>query len=194
MFEARVEIFARLHPEENSGYLSVYGLKPEPVFEFYKALIELMKPEDIGCTALFYREGNVSEGHEGYLEIVLDAEELLLPSPPQEGDVLCGFQFRLSGPAIRVYLEIESGIQRWILPPDAPRSYSVLVSTVVPPPPDNIHQPDAFANKTARRTVQPGKIKDRVLKMSREYNRGQLPELIHQQLDELFKFKLDRIT
>jgi len=68
----------------------------------------------------------------------------------------------------------------------------VLVSNQPIDPPNNIHRWEAYINRAVRRVIKPDNIKDNYFKLNREYNKGQLPELLQEQLDQHFKIKLDR--
>ena len=183
----KLELFARLKPAHNHCYLTIYGAETEPLMYFYQALF-MLKGYEYKATGIWYRE-TTTEGSP-FVEHPLPYGERA--KPPQAKDVFWGVKFAVKGRAVLSYLELESGVQQWDIPPHASRYYWVIVSGQELDTPDNIHRREFYTKRPARRVVSPSKLKDTILKLEREYNKGQLPELIVEQLDKIFKIKLDR--
>ncbi|NBC06741.1 MAG: AAA domain-containing protein [Bacteroidetes bacterium] len=187
LFLFKLELFARLQTGYNHCQLAIYGAEAEPLMYFYQALF-MRKGYEYEMTGIWYRETAPEEPP--FVECPLPYGQAA--RPPQPGDLFWGVKFAVRGLAVRSYLQLESGIQRWHFPPQDPKYYWVMVSEREADTPANIHRRDFYTKRPPRRVVSPNKLKDTVLKLEREYNKGQLPELIAEQLDRIFKTKLDR--
>lgn len=187
LYLLKLELYARLVPEHNRCFLAVYGADVEPLLYFYQALF-MAKGYEYEATGIWYREE--TSDHPSFIEHPLPYGEAA--RPPQPDDLLWGVKFALRGLAVLSYLQLETGIQRWHFPPKEPQYYWVIVANRDLETPENIHRRDFYTKRAPRRVVSPNKLKDTLLKQEREYNKGQLPELIAEQLDIIFKSKLDR--
>ncbi len=195
LFLLKLELYARLVPSDNYCYLSLYGEQAAALLRFY---LQLLKNKGYEYEAqTIWRSGAVEEpGPKGsepevpYITRTLPPNEV--PQADSEAEVLLGANFKIQGAAAYLYFKSESGAQEWHLPPDEPARHLVLVSNQPIDPPNNIHRWEAYINRAVRRVIKPDNIKDNYFKLNREYNKGQLPELLQEQLDQHFKIKLDR--
>jgi ATP-dependent Clp protease ATP-binding subunit ClpA len=189
-FALKLELYTRLQPNDNRCCISIHGSNPMPVVEFYLQLIGL-KDMEYQLEGIWYREN--TKDPEPF--IVQPLKYGPPPKPPQEGDQLWGAIIRIEGGGAFNYFAPENGCQRWQHPTQEPDLYWVMISNITPlDVGEHILRKDYYTKRPARRVIGSQKVKDTIFKLDREYQKGQLPSLITEQLDELFKMKLDRIV
>lgn len=203
-FQAKKEIYGLLNPKQNTCHFNIYGSRPMVVFEFYHALFELnnfvLDIKSIWFRESYYNEEiwveqsnqRVRKKRCGYIKLDYQVEEKLeAPSPEKEGDQLYGFEIVVSGASAYLYLEGELGAQKWLMRPGEEDVYLISAHQKATATPDKIHRQDHYRKANIRRTVSLSHIKDNVLRLDREYHRGELVELLKDRLDADFKTSLN---
>ncbi len=205
LFELKLEIYARLTPEANHCHLLIYGPVLGEIFPFYLALCR-RRNYDFTIHALWFR-GSVS--HEGseeaseaegvqleikkspYVKTELKAEELSDLEPPRRGDLFCGVELRIKGPACFLYFLEEKGIQRWQVSENEDVLFVVEVENGPSPTPEKIHRKEFFTRQQPRRTVEPETVRDVVYRLNRELKMTELVNFLGEELDKRFRAKID---
>ena len=111
--------------------------------------------------------------------------------PEKAQDIFCGIDFLLIGECPKLYLQNESGMQRWKM---APKKEYVYISEVVDSNasfPDNIHKKSFFDSKKPFRTIEPLSLEDKNLNIKREVNKGNYLDLIIPVLDKRFEISVE---
>lgn len=203
-FQAKKEIYGLLNPTQNTCHFNIYGHRPLPVFQFYQRLFEFNNFE-LSIKSIWFRESHYNE--EIWIEhqdqrvkkkrseyIKLDyfiGDEGLDPTPEKEGDKLYGFEITVSGASAYLYLEGELGAQKWIHKPGEEAIYLISAHQKASATPDKIHRQDYYRKANIRRTITPTHIRDTILRLDREYHKGELVELLKDRLDADFKVSLN---
>lgn len=203
-FQAKKEIYGLLNPKQNTCHFNIYGARPMAIFKFYHALFELNQ-FSLDIKSIWFRESYYNEeiwmeqnGQRvkrkrcGYIKLdYLPEEELEDPVPQKESDQLYGFEIAVSGASAYLYLEGELGAQKWFSRPGEEDIYLVSAHQKATTTPDKIHRQDHYRKANIRRTVSPSHIKDNILRLDREYHKGELVELLKDRLDADFKVALN---
>ncbi len=206
LFQLKIELYDRLVPEAGHCILGIYGKNLESLFEFYRLLIE-KREYQWNAKAVWFRDKyyhesiavdeSETEAHsptprkrEKYLYSELPDGDLNDLRPPRKGDLLYGLELEVRGPAAFLFFREESGIQRWRLSEKTSETAAVLVGAADQETPANIHRRDFYTRESPRRTVDQATVKDSVYRINREYGRGQLAELIYEELESRFSQNL----
>lgn len=202
-FNAKKEIYGLLNPTSNTCHFSIYGYDPMPVFEFYHKLFRLNHFE-ITIQTVWFRDSYYNE------EIWVEQEDQRIRQrrreyikkdyfhepnsemeAPKEGDQLYGLEMTVSGPSSYLYLEGELGAQKWMSKSAEAEIYLISVHKKATATPDKIHRQDHYRKANIRRTITATHVRDNILRLDREYHKGELVELLKDRLDADFKMSLN---
>ncbi len=203
-FQAKKEIYGLLNPKQNTCHFNIYGGHPMAIFKFYHVLFTLNNFQ-LDIKSVWFRESyyneeiwmeqnnqKVRKKRCGYIKLdYLPEEDLASPIPEKAGDQLYGFEIAVSGASAYLYLEGELGAQKWIPRPGEENIYLVSAHQKATNTPDKIHRQDHYRKANIRRTVSPSHIKDNILRLDREYHKGELVKLLKDRLDADFKISLN---
>ncbi|MCB0553378.1 MAG: ATP-dependent Clp protease ATP-binding subunit [Phaeodactylibacter sp.] len=206
-FGLKMEVYSRLHPKDNYCHLAVYGPEPLLPLDFYLHLFQ-QKEYLVQSNSLWFRESHYSEAistldpgdgnlhkqkREEYIKKPYHPEHANSLHPPQEGDVLWGVEFSVSGPCAYLFLKDEAGPQRWKEPGPEPQQqhYVIVVENQAFRTPMKLHRKDFYSRQPPRRIIEPTFVKDTVYKINREYNKSALYPLIMEKMEERFRIQLD---
>ncbi len=167
-FRLKIEILTRIFPELNYCHFAIYGQNPEAIGSFYQTILE-QEQFEYEIKAIWFREryyqeelhllaeekeSEVTSNRSPYLREKVPNNELKgALKPPKPGDLCCGLEFHITGPAAFLFLEPEAGVQKWLFANDAEELYVLELNKQSIPPPDKIHRKDFFKKKTVRRVV-----------------------------------------
>ncbi len=167
-FQLKIEILTRIFPDLSYCHFAIYGHNPESIGSFYQTIFE-QEQFEYEIKAIWFRDRYYQEE----LQLMNEEKEAGLPtdrSPylledvphkslkgvlksPKNGDLCCGLEFHITGPAAYLFLEPEAGLQKWLLANEQEELYVIELSKQPVNPPDKIHRKDFFKKKTVRRVV-----------------------------------------
>ncbi|MEZ5044440.1 MAG: AAA family ATPase [Saprospiraceae bacterium] len=202
-FQAKRDIYALLNPKSNACFFYIYGANPQQIFDCYQKLF-LLNGFEFTAQTVWFRESYYNE--EIWVEIgeqrvkkkraayikkdyLPDEDASILPE--KAGDQLFGIEMTLNGPCVYLYLEGELGAQKWQM---KPHEHFVYLTTIHKSPTatsDKIHRQDFYRKANIRRSITATNIKDNILRLDREYRKGELVELLKDRLDADFKISLN---
>ncbi|MEL6863665.1 MAG: AAA family ATPase [Bacteroidota bacterium] len=209
-FQLKVEMYARLNPESNLCYLAIYGTQFQRQVDFYLRLFDEMG-FDFQAETIWYREAYYNEKiivqqevlyENGQVTVVSQRKKreayILAPwerhglafKAPKKGDLLYGIVFQINGHGAHLYLEGESGLQKWYVSEENQATFMVQVEDKQISPPYNINRKE-FYKGNPRRIFSPTNLKDSRMKIDREVSSPEQFAMLKAQLDEQFKLKLN---
>jgi ATP-dependent Clp protease ATP-binding subunit ClpA len=171
-FDYKKQLLGVLLPKLNTCHFSVYGKHPEEIGDLYLRLFKRMG-YGVNIYAVWFRESYYNE------EILFDIEredgnkekikgpreeyiKTRIPknfkfdsiSPPNKYDVLCGFDFVVSGNCVYLALNNETGIQSWRFSENDERLFLTAANDSVVSTPNLIHRSELFkSNKSSRKII-----------------------------------------
>jgi len=203
-FELKVRNLMQSNPMNGNGRVRIYGKNIQPVMDFYVAFF-IKKGFEFSVQTVWFRDSfyneeielinkkgkvNAEARKEYYVRNWVDKSDENLASEEAQ-DIFCGVDFLIIGRCPKLYLENESGMQRWKV---APKEEYVYISEVVEmnaPFPENIHKKSFFESKNPFRIVEPLSLEDKNLSIKREVIRGNYLDLIIPILDKQFEVSVD---
>ena len=202
-WQSKLDLFLSANETGNGAQFGVFGPNLTPIIDFYKSLFTAKKYE-YKVQGVWYRKewyermiplkdsetGELAPAHEYILSEDLPLERYPGIKPPEPGDILYGLVFILKGDCPILFLENESGFQRFDMNDKLSFRYWVQVAAdkiVIPP---EIHRQKFY--KKAQRIVKTNHLVDTRLKINREVGKGEHIEILLESLEELFKSRLDQ--
>jgi hypothetical protein len=202
-WQSKLDLFLSANETGNGAQFGVFGPNLTPIIDFYKSLFTAKKYE-YKVQGVWYRKewyermiplkdsetGELAPAHEYILSEDLPLERYPGIKPPEPGDILYGLVFILKGDCPILFLENESGFQRFDMNDKLSFRYWVQVAAdkiVIPP---EIHRQKFY--KKAQRLIKPEQLSDTRLKINREVSRDGHLEVLLETLEERFRSRLDQ--
>lgn len=161
-FQMQLKLHSLIFTKRDSCHIGIYGIQLSEVVQLYKAVFKAKKFEVKSAEAVWFREGYRGEGQQTKTPKEKSTEyfyqkvsDLANPfAPTQAGDVLCGVEIEVAGPAAWLYLQDEKGFQLWSSK-DHLEPFQVFVQTSLSrgKTPDDVHRQVFYANGKPRRQV-----------------------------------------
>jgi ATP-dependent Clp protease ATP-binding subunit ClpA len=112
--------------------------------------------------------------------------------PKQKGDLLCGIELEMTGPAVFPYLKGENGIHQWNDKEGKESLFMVKVLNKGAEAPENLHRKETYLEGSARRVISPNHFKDKPLKINESINRiDDMVSILAQTLDRSFELRIN---
>jgi len=190
LFDLKVKLYTRLHPEADKCRLGIYGNPLHPLIGFY---IDLLQHKGFSWTAhgIFFAESSRKKKQKIYTYRLLDLPLPADPLPLQAGEILYGVELDISGPAAFLYFNEESGVQRWENAPNQFDTYMIKVDRKAFATPEKIHRKEFYRSQPLRRTVKQDVFRDTLYKNDYKLASASLQALFSEHLEKRFRFKLD---
>lgn len=205
----KIDMLSRVEPKLNYCHLAIYGKENDAIVAFYQELFE-SRGWKYSAQYVWFRESYYNEAmwqwtaagekssksgteegayvkqkREGYIKTNTDLSQPDLPIPPKAGDQLCGIEFAISGPCAFLYLKNEGGTQKWVADDGIARMFMVQVEQDAFTTPAKIHRQEFYKQYPLRRTITTDHVRDQILKIQREFGKGQLLALpMTQQMEQ----------
>jgi ATP-dependent Clp protease ATP-binding subunit ClpA len=203
-FELKVKNLMQANPMNGNGRVRIYGKNIQPLMDFYMEFF-IKKGFEFSMQTVWYRDSFYNEKielinkkgkvhsesrKEYYVRDWMDKSDENF-EPEEVQDVFCGVDFLLVGKCPKLYLQNESGMQRWKMAPKEEYTYISEVVEINAPFPDNIHKKAFFESKNPFRIVEPLFLEDKNLNIKREVMKGNYLDLIIPILDDRFGLSVD---
>lgn len=203
-FDLKVKNLMQANPKNSNARVRIYGENIQPLIDFYMEFF-IKKGFEFSLQTIWYRDHFYNEkidsiNNKGKVQSVARKEYYLRDwisnndknlEPEEFQDIFCGVDFLVVGKCPKLYLEKESGMQRWKM---APKEEYIYISEVVDtksPFPENIHKKSFFESKNPFRIVEPLFLEDKNLNIKREVIKGNYLDLITPILDNRFELSVD---
>lgn len=203
-FELKIRNLMQSDPMNRSGRVRIYGKNIQPIMDFYVEFF-IKKGFDFSIQTVWFRDSfynekielinkkgkaNTAIRKEYYVRDWVDKSNKNL-EPEEAQDIFCGVDFLIVGRCPKLYLQNESGMQRWKM---NPKEEYIFISEVVDmnaPFPKNIHKKSFFDSKNPFRIVEPLFLEDKNLSIKREVIKSNYLDLIIPILDNQFKVSIN---
>jgi ATP-dependent Clp protease ATP-binding subunit ClpA len=209
LFNLKVEIYSRLHPNTATAFLSIYGANFEQILDFYLALAE-KKDFEISGKTVWFREDYYNEGiMERVLSADEDSQEIVVKKrheylkqdwniqqkhtfkPKEKIDLLIGIELEIKGLCAFPFLKSENGLQQWEVLNEAPSLFDVRITNGRKKAPKGIHRRQYFQKGSPRRFVDLTMVKDPKLRLGHPIPKEGLVEWFYSILEGEFRRGID---
>lgn len=208
LFNLKVEIYSRLHPNTATAFLSIYGANFEQILDFYLELIEKKDFEVSGQTVWFREKYYNEEIMEGVLSADEESQEIVVKKrheyikqewnyskkhaykPKEPTDLLVGIELEIKGLCTFPFFKDENGLQQWEVLNDSPNLFDVRVTNGRKKAPKGIHRRKYFQKGSPRRFVELTMVKDPKLRMAHAIPKEGLVEWFYGILEEQFRLSI----
>lgn len=196
----KIELLAEINKSANECIIAIYGQNLSQVVKFYEKIVEERNYSYSG-RSVWYRDSVYNKevqdlefgGKKKAMQYVYknyEKRDSIVFNPSKKGDLLYGVELKIKGNCCGLFFRPEEGLQRWHLREEKGETSMVWIGDAGYTTPANIHRKD-FYKPNPRRIIQTGLIKDTRFKINAKFSFGMLEEIIMENLNNLFKRKLD---
>jgi len=209
-FIFKTALCSQLYPDLNTCYLAIYGLPPLAQYDLYNRLLEKqaykIAVETLWFRAALYNEPiAVKNGDEKvqalikgryikkeYVVVAFGVSNIKKFKAPKKGDIFVGIILKIEGPCAHLLLEAEGGMHLWRLSDKSEQKVIVQVSKTKLLTPTDIHRENFYLDPPARRTYEPDRFFDKLIKQYYDAPKGEYVPSLMEYLETAFKINLDK--
>jgi ATP-dependent Clp protease ATP-binding subunit ClpA len=202
--DLKITTYRSARPKHDQCHLGIYGSTIQEILGFYLNFLD-RKAFSYSAEAVWYRSSYYNE----WVEDASDntgkkkrADYIRTPwepgtkewkfQPEQNGDLLCGIELEVTGPAVFPYLKSENGIHQWNDKEGKEFLFLVKVLNKSAEAPENLHRKETYTEGSARRVITPHHFRDKLLKINEPVNRvDDLVSILTQSLDRNFELRIN---
>jgi len=189
----KLDLYSTVRPEDNTCYMSIYGINPNTIMEFYNPIFTKVDMVIEGSTVWYNEEEFNKKG--AYVKHPWTKNYFESWKKGAKGDAFIGLELIFKGKAIFNYFNVEAGFHQFKNEDKKNSNYMVIVKNQAIETPENIHKKSMYnsKNKFFNRIVKPNHLYDKRLSINRELGNNTADKLIKHALDHRFIQVIDKV-
>ena len=195
IFDIKTRLYSTLDPTANQCYIGIYGNHPLQVINFY---LDMLKEKSFQYEAYsIWAPAKSSANHANMATEQKDSPYYKKKigqngniEPEHDGDTLRGLEIEIKDFCAWPYFMKEAGIQKWTDGEDE-FLYMVKVENTKFDTPGRLNRKEYYQNNPIRRFIEANTLKDNLLKLSKEFPKKTLLEVLIEILDEQYKQQIE---
>jgi ATP-dependent Clp protease ATP-binding subunit ClpA len=195
IFDIKARLYSTLTPMANQCYIGIYGNQPLQVIRFYLQLLKKKgfqyKAYAVWAPSRASMSINPAYKDGSFYKNKIGPDEKM--EPEHGDDTLRGLEIEVKACCAWLYFMKESGIQKWHTGEEE-LLYMVKVENTTFERPEKLHRKDFYQNQPIRRSVEGHTFKDNLLKLSKEYSKKALVDVLIEILDEQYKQQIEAVV